>query len=91
MTCEHGYERSETKWQDQTPIWDEDYVTLRDREVPWMEYSMIIPEGRHEVTFLFLQGPKEGGPDSSLWLDEMRYERIGLPINLSIVFAEYQY
>ena len=69
----------------QSTIWDEDYVTLRDREVPWTEYSMIIPEGRHEVTFLFLQGPKEGGPDSSLWLDEMRYERIGLPINLSIV------
>jgi hypothetical protein len=69
----------------QSTIWDEGFVTLRDGEVAWTEYSLIIPAGRHEVTFLFLQGPKDGGPDSSLWLDEMRYERIGLPINLSIV------
>ena len=69
----------------QSTIWDEDFVTLRDGEVAWTEYSLIIPAGRHEVTFLFMQGPKDGGPDSSLWLDEMRYERIGLPINLSIV------
>ena len=69
----------------QATIWDEDFVTLRDREVDWTEYSLIIPAGRHEVTFLFLQGPKDGGPDSSLWLDEMRYERVGSPINLSIV------
>ncbi len=69
----------------QSTIWDVDFVTLRDREVPWTEYSLIIPEGRHEVTFIFLQGPKEEGGDSSLWLDEMRYERIDFPINLSIV------
>jgi len=69
----------------QSTIWDVDFVTLRDREVDWTEYSLIIPAGRHEVTFLFLQGPKDGGLDSSLWLDEMRYERVGMPINLSIV------
>jgi hypothetical protein len=58
----------------QATIWDEDFVTLRDREVDWTEYSLIIPAGRHEVTFLFLQGPKDGGPDSSLWLDEMEFK-----------------
>ena len=69
----------------QSTIWDEGFVTLRDGEVAWTEYSLIIPAGRHEVTFLFLQGPKDGGPDSSIWLDKMRYERVGTPINLSIL------
>ena len=58
----------------QSTIWDEDFVTLGDREVDWTEYSLIIPAGWHEVTFLFLQGPKDGGPDSSLWLDEMEFK-----------------
>ena len=58
----------------QSTIWDEGFVTLRDGEVAWTEYSLIIPAGRHEVTFLFLQGPKDGGPDSSLWLDEMEFK-----------------
>ena len=63
----------------QSTIWDEDFVTLRDREVDWTEHSLIIPAGRHKVTFLFLQGPKNGGPDSSLWLDEMEFKSSELP------------
>ena len=54
-------------------IWDQDFVTVRDNSVDWKEYKIDVPEGRHTVTFLFLQGPKNGGDDSSLWLDAVSY------------------
>tara|TARA_B100001029_G_C15038345_1_gene441755 strand:- start:88 stop:1746 length:1659 start_codon:yes stop_codon:yes gene_type:complete len=54
-------------------IWDQDFVTVRDNSVDWKEYKIAVPEGRHTVTFLFLQGPKNGGDDSSLWLDAVSY------------------
>ena len=73
----------------QATIWDVDFVTLRDREVDWTEYSLIIPAGRHEVTFLFLQGPKDGGPDSSLWLDEMEFKSSEPPhLETKLVLAD---
>ena len=49
------------------------YVTVRDNSVDWKEYKIAVPEGRRTVTFLFLQGPKNGGDDSSLWLDAVSY------------------
>lgn len=54
-------------------IWDHSFVTVRDTAVDWKEYKIDIPEGRHTVTFLFLQGPKNGGADSSLWLDAVKF------------------
>ena len=55
-------------------IWDHSFVTVRDTAVDWKEYKIDIPEGRHTVTFLFLQGPKNGGADSSLWLDAVKFK-----------------
>ena len=46
---------------------------VRDTSVDWKEYKIDIPEGRHTVTFLFLQGPKNDNGDSSLWLDAVKF------------------
>ena len=39
----------------------------------WNEYNIEIPDGSHIVTFMFLQGPKNGGNDSTLWLDAVNF------------------
>ena len=52
---------------------DRSFVTVRDTSVDWEEYKIDIPEGRHTVTFLFLQGPKNDDGDSSLWLDAVNF------------------
>ena len=54
-------------------VWDLSFVTVRDTSVDWKEYKIDIPEGRHTVTFLFLQGPKNDNGDSSLWLDAVNF------------------
>ena len=64
-------------------IWDDSFITIRDQSFDWKEYKIDIPKGNHTVTFLFLQGPKNGGPDSSLWLDQFKYERFDAAIDLS--------
>ncbi len=69
-------------------IWDDSFITIRDQMVDWKEYKIDIPKGSQTVTFLFLQGPKNGGPDSSLWLDQFKYERFDTEINLSYLSIE---
>ena len=55
-------------------VWGRDFVTIRDKAIDWTEHKIDIPEGRHTVSFMFLQGPKNGGGDSSLWLDEVKFK-----------------
>ena len=63
----------------ESSIWDTGQVTVQDEEIDWTDYKLVIPEGRHTVSFLFLQGPKNDGLDSSLWLDEMKFKSSELP------------
>ena len=53
-------------------IWGGDFVTVRDTAMDWKEYEIGVPDGLHTLTFMFLQGPKNGGNDSSLWLDDVK-------------------
>ena len=53
-------------------IWGGDFVTVRDTAMDWKEYEIGVPDGLHTLTFMFLQGPKNGDNDSSLWLDDVK-------------------
>ena len=55
-------------------VWCGDFVTIRDKAIDWTEHKIDISEGRHTVTFMFLQGLKNGGSDSLLWLDEVKFK-----------------
>ena len=57
----------------QGSVWDKDFITITDTSIDWNEYNIEIPDGSHIVTFMFLQGPKNGGNDSSLWLDAVNF------------------
>ena len=64
-------------------IWDDSFITIRDQSIDWQEYKIDIPKGNQTITFLFLQGPKNGGPDSLLWLDQFKYQKFDTAIDLS--------
>ena len=57
----------------QGSVWDKDFVTITDTSIDWTQRNIKIPDGNHIVTFLFLQGPKNGGDDSTLWLDAVKF------------------
>ena len=62
----------------QGSVWDKDFITITDTSIDWNEYNIEIPDGRMKHVFDSVWPEdtgdiwgttKNGGNDSTLWLD----------------------